>query len=129
MHPLISCKFTDLLRLQDLARQVGEIRSGINEGHKKVKHPTVFHELLNSDLPAGEKSDARLGDEAQLIVAAGLIPTSWALSVASFHILSDPWISQKLREELKTVQLTSSTPLDWVKLEQLPYLNGCVHEA
>ena len=113
---------------KDLARQVQDIRKGVNDGHKKVKHLTIFHELLNSDLPEEEKSDARLGDEAQLIVAAGLITTFWALSVASFHIASNPNIYQKLREELKGAVSSTST-LDWHKLEQLPYLNGCVHEG
>jgi cytochrome P450 len=115
--------------LQDLGRQVGEIRRGINDAHKHVSHPTIFHELLNIDLPPEEKSDVRLGDEAQLIVAAGLITTSWALTVASFHIINDPNVSQRLRAELETVVSTPSSTFDWHKLEQLPYLNGCVHEA
>jgi cytochrome P450 len=114
---------------KDLARQVGEIRHGINDAHKHVSHPTIFHELLNSDLPPEELSDARLGDEAQLIVAAGLITTSWALTVASFHIINNPNVSKKLRKELETVMSTSFSTFDWHKLEQLPYLNGCVHEA
>lgn len=94
-----------------------------------MDHPTIFHELLYSDLPAHETSDARLGDEAQLIVAAGLITTSWSLSVASFHISSNPDILRKLRAELIAAGSTSTKPLDWHKLEQLPYLNGCVHEG
>src|SRR6266487_5460425 len=118
-----------IIELQDLGRQVGEIREGINESHKNVNHPTIFHELLNSDLPTEEKSNARLGDEAQLIVAAGLITTSWALSVSSFHIINNPQIAQRLRKELKTAGLTPMAPMDWHQLEQLPYLNSCVHEA
>jgi cytochrome P450 len=112
-----------------LAREVGEIRKGINEAHKNVKHPTIFHELLNSDLPAEEKSDASLGDETQLIVAAGLITTSWALTVSSFHIINNPQICQKLREVIETAGSTPTAPLDWHKLEQLPYINGCIYEA
>lgn len=80
-------------------------------------------------MPGGEKSDARLGDEAQLIVAAGLITTSWALSVASFHIINNPKVLQKLREELRSTNPKAKGEFDWHKLEQLPYLNGCVHEA
>lgn len=104
-----------------------EIRKGINEAHKTVSHPTIFHELLNSDLPEEEKSDARLGDEAQLIIAAGLITTSWALTVASFHIINNSSVLQRLRTELGTLDLPS-TP-DWHELERLPYLRGCVFEA
>ena len=113
---------------KDLARQIRDMRKGVNEGHKYAKHITIFQELLNSDLPEEEKSDARLGDEAQLIVAAGLITTSWALSVASFHIINNPYIYRKLLKELKGAVSVRST-LDGHKLEQLPYLNGCVHEG
>jgi cytochrome P450 len=61
---------------RDLAKKVREIRDGINQGYKEKSHVTIFHELLNSDQPEAEKSDARLADEAQLIVAAGLVTTS-----------------------------------------------------
>ncbi|KAH7351363.1 cytochrome P450 family protein [Rhexocercosporidium sp. MPI-PUGE-AT-0058] len=114
---------------KDFAKQVGEIRKGANEAHKHVEHSTIFHELLHSDLPEEEKSDARLGDEAQLIVAAGLITTSWALTVGIFHLSNNPDMCRKLRAELATAGSTSTKPLHWHKLEQLPFLNGCVHEA
>ncbi|KAH7378902.1 cytochrome P450 family protein [Cadophora sp. MPI-SDFR-AT-0126] len=80
---------------KDLAGQVKEIRDGLNDAYKHVDHPTIFHELLNSDLLKEEKSDA----------PAGHVTTSWALTVASFHI--------KLAHKLK----------------QLPYLNSYVHEG
>jgi cytochrome P450 len=105
---------------------VRQIREGINTGHKEVTHQTIFHELLNNpELPDSEKTDARLGDEAQLIVAAGLITTSWALSVASYHLAADAVHVSRLLEELAGVD----RPHDWRKLEKLPYLNGIVHEA
>ncbi|RAO73216.1 uncharacterized protein BHQ10_009228 [Talaromyces amestolkiae] len=74
---------------KDLGRKVEEIRTGFNNLHQDTKHATIFHELLNSDLPEEETTNKRLGDEAQLIVAAGLITTSWALTVASFHIINN----------------------------------------
>ncbi|TPX25955.1 hypothetical protein DIZ76_011413 [Coccidioides immitis] len=114
---------------KDLARRVNNIRNGVNDSYKTVKHRTIFHEVLNSDLPDDQKSDARLGDEAQLIVAAGLITTSWALSVASFHIINDSSVSKRLRDEVNLAQSRSEGPLDWRTLEQLPYLNGCIREA
>jgi cytochrome P450 len=84
--------------------------------------------LLNSDLPKGEKSNARLGDEAQLIVAAGLITTSWALSVASFHIISNTDVSNKLRRELLYANPAVKNA-NWHELEKLPYLHGCIREG
>ncbi|KAK2628812.1 hypothetical protein QTJ16_001915 [Diplocarpon rosae] len=79
--------------------------------------------------PPEETSDARLGDEAQLIIAAGLITTSWALTVSSFHISQNPAILHTLRAELAGAGSTSTQPLDWHELQQLPYLHGCVHEG
>ncbi|OWP04675.1 Cytochrome P450 family protein [Marssonina coronariae] len=114
---------------KEMAEQVREIRDGLNEAPKHVSHPTIFHELLFSDLPPEETSDARLGDEAQLIIAAGLVTTSWALAVSSFHISKRPAILHRLRRELADAGSTPTTPLDWHKLEQLPYLRGCVHEG
>lgn len=115
----------------DLAGRIREIRDGINQGHKEVAHPTIFHELINSeDLPESEKTDARLGDEAQLIVAAGLITTSWALTLASYHIIANPLIAAKLRRELEPSGMSGDlSKFDWHKLEDLPYLQGCVREA
>lgn len=103
-----------------------QIRDGINTGHKTVSHQTIFHELLNNpELPESEKTDARLGDEAQLIVAAGLITTSWALSVASYHLSAQPRLAAKLCNELSEL----GQPYDWRRLDRLPFLNGVVHEA
>ena len=110
---------------QDLARRIREIREGRNTNYKDITHPTIFHELLNSDLPEEEKRDARLGDEAQLIIAAGLITTSWALTVASFHLIKNPSAVARIREEVRGVE----KPWDWRKLEKLPFLNASVHEA
>jgi cytochrome P450 len=82
-----------------------------------------------SDLPESEKTDARLGDEAQLVVAAGLVTTSAALTVASYHLAANPQIVLRMRKELQEAGMTPGGDLDWHKLETLPYLNGCVHEA
>jgi cytochrome P450 len=125
LQPVVGIKY-------DLAKKVREIREGLNEGHKTVEHPTIFHEMLNSDQPESEKTDSRLGDEAQLIVAAGLVTTSRALTVGGFHLIANPPIVAKLREELKAAKIdvtSSAKTLDWHKLEALPYLNGIVHEA
>jgi cytochrome P450 len=113
-----------------LIAQIKDIRAGTNEAHKNATHPTIFHELLlNQSIPPEEKTDLRLGDEALVLVSAGLSTTAGALTVASFHISNNPRILQKLHAELKAAQSVSNAPLDRHKLEQLPYLNGCVHEG
>ncbi|SPQ25754.1 5cb44c17-3a3f-4ee3-b57f-18f095ecc721 [Thermothielavioides terrestris] len=130
----------------DLAERVRQIRDGINKGHEAAAHPTIFHEVLNNDeLPPDEKSNARLGDEAQLIVAAGLITTSRVLSVASYYLSTQPALAASLRAELAAAAANSTTTTtttqqlqqqqqqqpydDWRQLEKLPLLRGVVHEA
>lgn len=124
LRPVIGLRY-------DLARKVREIRDGVNQGHKDASHLTIFHELLcNAELPEEEKSDARLGDEAQLIVAAGLVTTSRALTVGSYHMIANPDVVSKLRKELEAAGMAAqASELEWRELEKLPYLNGCVHEA
>ena len=96
---------------------------------KELAHPTIFHELVKSDLPPEEKTVGRLNDEAQLVVAAGLVTTAWALSVTSFHIVNQPRIFQVLRNELEEAIPDINAPLNWQQVEQLPYLNACMREG
>ena len=96
---------------------------------KKTKHPTVFQELISGPLPPAQKETPRLQDEAQLVVAAGVTTTGWALSTAAFHIINNPLVFRKLREELERALPDSSGHLSWTDLERLPYLTGCVRES
>jgi cytochrome P450 len=96
---------------------------------KKSAHPTVFQELIQGNLPGPEKETLRLQDEAQLVVAAGVTTTGWALSTAAFHIINNPPVFARLREELEAAIPDPSAPLSWTELERLPYLTGCVREG
>lgn len=101
----------------------------MDETLKKSTHPTVFQELITGSLPESEKETRRLQDEAQLVVAAGVTTTGWALSIAAYHITNDPAVFRKLRAELELALPNSSAPLSWTELEKLPYLSGCVRES
>jgi len=79
--------------------------------------PTIFHELLNSDLPPREKS---LEQEGQVIVGAGADTTANALSVITFHLLDNPDKVKNLKSELKTVMPDPYSPAKLRELEQLP---------
>lgn len=96
---------------------------------KASSHPTVFQELIAGSLPAPEKGTRRLQDEAQLVVAAGVTTTGWALTTATFHLLNNPPTLAKLRAELTAALPDASAPLSWTELEKLPYLTGCVREG
>ncbi len=121
--------------MQDFAKQITDLKAGkIDALAAKSEHATVFSELLRGDLPLVEKSNLRLQDEAQLIIGAGLATTGWTLSVATFYILSNPSVLDRLRKELKEAipSINESDPtaqLEWTELERLPYLSGCIKES
>lgn len=90
---------------------------------------TVFHSLLNSELPNSEKSSERLAEEAVLLVGAGTHTTSWALSVATFHLLSQPNTLRKLKEELEAAIPDPTVLMPLSALEALPYLTAVIKEG
>lgn len=67
--------------------------------------------------------------EAQVIIGAAILTTSWSAAVASFHIINTPQIFQKLRAELETAIPDPAIIPAWQTLEELPYLKGCIREG
>ncbi|RDW72940.1 hypothetical protein BP6252_06847 [Coleophoma cylindrospora] len=117
-----------ILKVQkDLRVQIANIMN--KESKVEPKHPTIFYELLKSNLPPQEKSINRLGDEAQMFIGAGLETTSWALTATSFQLLSNPEALAKLRAELEEAMPNPSKILDSRSLEKLPYLTACIQKA
>ena len=117
--------------LQDFNRTITQIKDGVDDAHKEAEHATLFHEMLHSDLPESDKSVLRMQQEAQVIIGAAILTTSWAMSVASFHLINKSSLLEKLRAELiEAIPDTAYLPAyDWSKLESLPYLTGVVREG
>lgn len=69
-----------------------------------------------------EKTLERLSDEGNILIGAGSETTAQILAVLSYHLISNPGILAKLREELETVMPDLNTPIKWQQLERLPYL-------
>lgn len=90
---------------------------------------TVFATLLDSDLPPEELSLTRLQHEAISLIGAGIETTKRALSVASFHILDNPAILARLREELISAIPNPESPPPLEVYEKLPYLSACIEEG
>jgi cytochrome P450 len=106
------------------------METGKVDDSKVANHRTIFYEILNSDLPAHEKTPARLAQDAGNVVIAGTITTAWTLCVAVFHLVSQPETLRKLKAELATVlPKGAQSPVSMAALEQLPYLTACVQEA
>lgn len=116
---------------QDLRVTIARIRSEQDIAEKQPIEPTIFHEMLKSKLSEQDKSDPRLGQEAQAVIGAGLSTTAWALSVACFYILNNPPVLAKLREELFTAipDIKAPNAFAFSKIEPLEYLRDVVREG
>lgn len=93
------------------------------------KRQTAFDVLLDSDLPAHEKTDERLQGEAGVFMIAGTDTTSWTLTVATFYILQTPCLLAQLTAELMTVVGDPRKLPSWSILERLPLLSAVVSES
>jgi cytochrome P450 len=115
------------LTLQDQWQIIGRIIQGQDVKTNDAKK-TIFNEILNSKLPAQDKSHQRLADEAQIVVGGGVETTAFALTIACFHIINTPRIYERLHREL-VEHFPNGSDLDLVQLESLPYLRACINEA
>jgi cytochrome P450 len=72
-----------------------------------------------------------MGHEAQTVIGAGLSTTAWALTTATFFILSNSEVLESLRAELLDAVPDFLAPdaFSFQKLETLPFLRGCVKEG
>jgi cytochrome P450 len=115
---------------KEMDRQIEIIRSGkLDQDAKVGDFATVFEELLNSKLPASELSHQRLQNEAQSVIGAGFETTRWALTVLTYHILANPQVHKRVKEELATAIPDTDKIPPWEKLQNLEYLSACVEEG
>jgi len=110
---------------QERINQIEDIRLE-GQGTQKISHnKTIFHDMLEADLPESEKETGRLAEEAVLLVGAGTHTSSWCLTVIAFHLLSKPTLLRRLKDELKSI---GSKPAIQ-DLEKLPFLTGVLKEG
>lgn len=108
---------------------MSDVLTGKNVDAKESSHPTIFHDILASDLPKEELSLHRLTQEAMSISGAGIETTMWTLSVATFHVLWNPKIYASLKAELDEAMPDPNYILPWAQLERLPYLTAVINEG
>jgi cytochrome P450 len=112
-----------------MVAQATAVVDGKYDRYQKGTHPTVFKELLDSDLPREEVTIQRLAEEAQTVVAAGQVTTAHFLKMTSFHVLANPDILTKLKEELKSAMPSDGSLPPLSKVEPLPYLSAVISEG
>lgn len=113
----------------EMKDQIIDLKRGLKTRDADQSHDTVFSALLESSLPPEELSVIRLQHEAISVTGAGIETTMRALSVASFHIIANPPVFRRLREELTTAIPDPENPPSWDELGKLPYLSACIDEG
>jgi hypothetical protein len=61
-----------------------------------------------------------------LVNGAAIETTTWTLTIATFHILFNSSINDRLKSELNDAMPNPKRILSWNELEKLPYLNAIV---
>ncbi len=99
--------------------------------HQSTSTPTVFDTMLNPDTSKGQytPSERGLTDDAFLMFVAGTDTTANTLCYGTWHVLRDPKIQARLKEELKKAMPDRNATPSWAALESIPYLRGVVKEA
>ena len=93
-------------------------------------YASLFHWIVNSDMPESELADERLAKEAQVILAAGSTSTARTLSHITYYILATPRIRSRLQEEVSEVMAAWPDKVpSWVDLEGVPYLQALLKEG
>ncbi|RWA06192.1 hypothetical protein EKO27_g8918 [Xylaria grammica] len=127
---LLMPSFKPVLRFRkEMARQIQGFLDGENATSKEPSHPTIFHDALSADLPLEDMTLSRLQQEAMAVNGGAVETTSWALTVAVFHIVNNPSINSRLKTELVSAMPDPTKILPWNELEELPYLSAVIMEA
>jgi cytochrome P450 len=104
------------------------MKSGdLNGGANKT---SVFHAVINSDMPSAEKTEDRLTIEAQIFLAAGTVTSARTIAMATYYILIDTSLRFRLGLELRDpMKGWPKSPPSMEELENLPLLQATVKEA
>ncbi|KAF2177011.1 cytochrome P450, partial [Zopfia rhizophila CBS 207.26] len=125
---ILKLRMTSFMAAQkNIGKQARRIMSEQNTSEKA--RPTIFQQIMASKLPPSEKTYLRLVQDAGLVISAGTVSTAWALTVGTFHLLSEPEALQKLQAELLEVIPNRSVSANVVELEKLPYLAAVIQES
>lgn len=125
LHPrFVESVFPKAATVLKTHRRISSLATEVLNGKdpKASSKETMFTSLADPELPAEERTLARLEDEGFVVLAAGTETTAYSLSVTLFHLLNNPNILSKVYDEVKTVMPTPSTYPPLPVLENLPLL-------
>ncbi|CZR61665.1 uncharacterized protein PAC_11562 [Phialocephala subalpina] len=105
---------------------------GIIDGNSErfdVKRRTIFHDYVEADLPPSVKTAQGFVDDADILIGAGYETPGHTLSTATFHILDNPKVYEKLVADLIAHWSNPAVIASWKELENISYLHATVKEA
>ncbi|KAK9234108.1 cytochrome P450 [Lipomyces kononenkoae] len=113
-----------------LGQQVKEVCAN-QESLTKSPHPIIYSRLLD---PAAQNGypvpvPGSLYEEAQAMMFAGTDTVGNTLMIGFLHILDQPALQVRLREEVCQVWPELSQPPDFQTLEKLPILTAAIKES
>ena len=97
--------------------------------YEEKSHPTIFYEIIHSNLPPTEKTPRRLQQEAAAILGAGAVTSAWTLTVAMYHLAVQPHKLERLQAEVRSIMPDPHQPAKLQQLEKLPYLTSVIMES
>ncbi|KAK1756780.1 cytochrome P450 [Echria macrotheca] len=122
----------DMLALQERTRKLVEnVERDIKAG-RKPRQRTIFHDLLDPEVAAlnqRQVSIEEMAAEAYAMCAAAAETTGNAMTAATYHVVTNPKIYSKLREELLAMPVAFGDKLSYAELEKRSYLTGVVKEG
>ena len=99
-------------------------------GKKTEETGSLFHFIVDSDMPDSERSEERLAKEAQVLLGGGTASTARTIGFAAFYILSRPQLHEALTEEVsETMKDWPNHIPTWADLEKLPLLQAILKES
>ncbi|CAF9907147.1 MAG: hypothetical protein HETSPECPRED_007051 [Heterodermia speciosa] len=105
------------------------VRETDGKKYEEKEHPTIFYEIIHSDLPPAEKLPKRLEGEAAAVLGAGAVTTAWTLTVCMYHLVVEPEKLERLRTEIRSIMPDPYEPANLQQLEKLPYLTSVILES
>ena len=110
-------------RAKDHMRSRDQIIKSEKLGDSAISEPrTLFHAIDASNLPPEQKTLDRLTQEGVTVLVAGSETTARLLSHTIFHLLDNPSIIEKIRQEVNSVMGSQEHVPDAKVLEALPWL-------
>ncbi|KAI4090565.1 MAG: hypothetical protein L6R37_007862 [Teloschistes peruensis] len=95
-----------------------------------TSRPSMMQAFMDSpSLPESEKTPQRIKGEAQIAIGAGTLTTTHALKAATYHILANPDVKERLIQELEQYIPDPDSPPNLRYLEQIPYLQAVMYET